>query len=75
MYRSAAAVLLLLALNHAFPSFEEKDWVSLGADGKLIYRADVQGNRNPPTARNWVVESTVIPSLFQTQLAPRHRQP
>lgn len=64
MYRSAVAVLLLLALNHAFPSFEEKAWVSLGADGKLIYRADEKGNRLPDFSRVGYKDGDVpIPEL------------
>ena len=31
--------------------------------------------QNPPTARNWVVTETAIPSLFQAQLAQRQAKP
>ncbi|MCX7009456.1 MAG: hypothetical protein NTY53_19805 [Kiritimatiellaeota bacterium] len=39
--------LLVLALCCAAPPATTESWVRVGADGKLIYRADARGNRIP----------------------------
>ena len=68
MYRSAAAMLLLLTLNSVQPSLREggaeEAWVSRGADGTLTYRADEKGNRIPDFSRVGYKDSDApIPEL------------